>query len=46
MFEKIISSNSNSNSNNMIINISRPYEMNEIKELFATDINNGIKISI
>jgi len=41
MFEKLISSNSNSN--DIIINISRPYELNEIKELFATDINNGIK---
>ena len=41
MFEKLISSNTNSN--NIIINISKPYEMNEIKELFATDINNGIK---
>lgn len=42
IFEKIIYSNSNSNSN-ITINISRPYEMNEIKELFATDINIGIK---
>lgn len=41
MFEKIISSNSNSN--NITMTISRPYEMNEIKELFATDINHGIK---
>lgn len=41
MFEKLISSKSNSN--NISLNISRPYEMNEIKELFATDINQGIK---
>lgn len=43
MFEKIISSNSNSTTNNIELIISRPYEMNEIKELFASDINLGIK---
>jgi len=41
MFEKII--NNTDKTNNIEINISRPYEMNEIKELFANDINNGIK---
>lgn len=41
MFEKLI--NNNDNNNTVKINISRPYEMNEIKELFANDINTGIK---
>lgn len=43
MFEKLISSNSNSTTNNIELIISRPYELNEIKELFASDINSGIK---
>ena len=41
MFEKLI--NNNDKTNSIKINISRPYEMNEIKELFANDINDGIK---
>jgi hypothetical protein len=41
MFEKLISSNSTTNNIELII--SRPYELNEIKELFASDINSGIK---
>jgi hypothetical protein len=41
MFEKLISNADKKN--NIEINISRPYEMNEIKELFINDINIGIK---
>lgn len=41
MFEKLI--NNDDNNNTVKINISRPYEMNEIKELFANDINTRIK---
>lgn len=41
MFDKFI--NNDDKTNNIGINISRPYEMNEIKELFANDINNGMK---
>ena len=41
MFEKLISNSDKKN--NIEINISRPYEMNEIKELFANDIGTGIK---
>ena len=41
MFEKLI--NNEDKTNTVKINISRPYEMNEIKELFAHDINLGIK---
>jgi hypothetical protein len=41
MFDKLI--NNNDKTNNIGINISRPYEMNEIKELFTNDINNGMK---
>jgi len=41
MFEKLI--NNDDKTNTIKINISRPYEMNEIKELFANDINGGIK---
>lgn len=41
MFEKMI--NNIDKKNNIEINISRPYEMNEIKELFANDINIGQK---
>jgi hypothetical protein len=40
MFEKIISNNDKKNS--IEINVSRPYEMNEIKELFENDIYTGI----
>jgi hypothetical protein len=41
MFEKLISNIDKKN--NIIINISRPYEMNEIKELFNQNINNNLK---
>lgn len=41
MFEKLI--NNEDKTNTIKINISRPYEMNEIKELFVNDINMGIK---
>jgi len=41
MFEKLISNTDKKN--NIEINISRPYEMNEMKELFANDISIGIK---
>lgn len=41
MFEKLISNKDNSN--NVELVISRPYEMNEIKELFSNDIAEGIK---
>lgn len=41
MFDKLI--NNNDKTNNIGINILRPYEMNEIKELFTNDINNGMK---
>jgi len=41
MFEKLISNTDKKN--NIEINITRPYEMNEIKELFANDISLGIK---
>jgi hypothetical protein len=41
MLEKIISNSDKKN--NIEINITRPYEMNEIKELFENDISTGIK---
>lgn len=41
MFDKIISNNDDSN--NIELSISRPYEMNEIKELFTNDVADGIK---